>query len=251
MALLLRPRLGIISEHEGSMSAPKSIITHDRQPSKSMSQHDSTYTSIADDQRSAAESHDAKILVANVGLRLPDSLAFEAWEQAGRKLYRIADSSAWCLGDWLVYGQDRYQDRYQRTLESAGLDYQTLRNYAWVARKFDIGRRHENISFQHHAEVASLTCGEQDEWLNRAESLGWSRNRLRRELRQHRKGERSIGQQAALVPKLRVTEDAVRRWRAAADRASTDFEAWIIHVLDEAAADEFGLEIARARDVSR
>lgn len=174
-------------------------------------------------------------MATRVGLKLPMNLTFEAWQQAGPKLFRISDSSAWCLGDWLVYGQDKYEDRYQRTLESAGLDYQTLRNYAWVARKFDIARRHENLSFQHHAEVASLPQDEQDEWLDKAESLGWSRNRLRRELRESRTGERSP---TALVPKLRVAEDAVTRWRSAADRAETDFEKWIIHVLDEAAAEE-------------
>jgi hypothetical protein len=188
------------------------------------------------DHCTAAPSREPRILATRVGLRLPNNLPFDAWQQAGPKLFRISDSSAWCLGDWLVYGQEKYEDRYQRTLETAGLDYQTLRNYAWVARKFDIGRRHENLSFQHHAEVASLPPAEQDDWLDRAESLGWSRNRLRAQLRQSRTGERP-GEQAH-VPRLRVAEDAVTRWRTAADRAETDFEQWIIRALDEAATEQ-------------
>ena len=49
------------------------------------------------------------------------------------------------------------------------LDYQTLRNYAWVARRFPAGRRRAGVSFAHHAEVARLPEPEQDYWLRRAE----------------------------------------------------------------------------------
>jgi hypothetical protein len=39
---------------------------------------------------------------------------------------------------------------------------------------------------------------------------------------------------------LRVAEDAVTRWRAAANKSDTDLEQWIIHVLDLAARQELG-----------
>lgn len=191
------------------------------------------------DQNLARRHGKAQILATRVGLELPNNLTFEAWEQAGPKLFRISDSAAWCLGDWLIYGQEKYEDRYKRTLETAGLDYQTLRNYAWVARKFDLARRHERLSFQHHAEVASLSAPVQDDWLDRAEALGWSRNRLRRELREGRLG-RHTPDPTPLVPRLRVAEDAVTRWRAAANKSDTDLEQWIIHVLDLAARQELG-----------
>ena len=94
----------------------------------------------------------------------------------------IADSSAWCLGDWVVFGASRYSDRYLRAIEQAGLEYQTLRNYAWVARRFESSRRREALSFQHHAEVASLPEPEQDLWLQRADAAQWSKTELRRRI---------------------------------------------------------------------
>lgn len=73
-----------------------------------------------------------QILVTRVGLKLSADLTFEHWEQAGPKLFRIADLSAWRLGDWLVFGEYQYKDRYRRAIEVAGIDYKTLRNYACV-----------------------------------------------------------------------------------------------------------------------
>src|SRR4051812_29285733 len=65
----------------------------------------------------------SQIMPTRVGLQLPDELPYDVWEAAGQKIFRIVDSSAWCLGDWLVYGQDKYDDRYRRAVEAAGLDY--------------------------------------------------------------------------------------------------------------------------------
>ncbi|MFD1152718.1 LmbU family transcriptional regulator, partial [Saccharothrix hoggarensis] len=126
---------------------------------------------------------DGRILTTPVGLAFPRDVTFESWEQAGQRLSRIASSSAWYLGDWLVYGQDRYTGRYRRAVEAVGLDYQTLRNYAWISRKFEPSRRRSGLPFQHHAEVAALPPEEQDRWLDRAEREGWSRTALRRALR--------------------------------------------------------------------
>lgn len=117
------------------------------------------------------------------GLVFPPSLSLRVWERIGEELRSISDSSAWWLADWLIYGETAYTGRYREAIERTGLDYQTLRNYAWVARRFEFARRRDNLSFAHHAEVASLDQPEQDYWLRRAEEQGWSRNRLRKEVR--------------------------------------------------------------------
>jgi hypothetical protein len=44
----------------------------------------------------------------------PGNLHFDSWRRLGRQTDLITDSSAWWLGDWLVYGEKRYPDRYQR-----------------------------------------------------------------------------------------------------------------------------------------
>ncbi|MFD8146659.1 LmbU family transcriptional regulator [Streptomyces sp. NPDC059708] len=117
------------------------------------------------------------------GMTFSPAMPQRSWEEIGSQLRDLASSSAWWLGDWLLFGETAYSGRYREAVGRTGLDYQTLRNYAWVARRFEHGRRRDALSFAHHAEVARLARPEQDYWLRRAEEQGWSRNELRRQLR--------------------------------------------------------------------
>ena len=104
--------------------------------------------------------------VTSTGLRVMGSgLSFEQWAAIGRSIAHVSSGIAWALGDWLIYGEQTYADRYRSAIESTQLDYQTLRNLAWVARAFDSSRRREGLSFSHHAEVAVLPEPEQELWL--------------------------------------------------------------------------------------
>jgi hypothetical protein len=124
-----------------------------------------------------------RVGVPRVGLVFPDRLPFEVWAGVGAQLAAAAAASAWCLGDWLAYGQAAYGGRYREAVGRTGLEYQTLRNYAWVAGRFELSRRRDTLSFGHHAEVAALPAPEQDFWLRKAEQFGWPVMRLRREVR--------------------------------------------------------------------
>lgn len=172
-----------------------------------------------------------------VGLKFPTDMTYETWERTGVQISRIVDSSAWCLGDWLICGQSNYSDRYQQAIAMAGLDYQTLRNYAWVARKIDFARRRPALSFQHHAEVAPLTPDEQDHWLEQAENKKWSRNKLREMIRQRRRlgHARDLPEQAVL-PRVAVETERIARWRDAAEGSQHSLADWVILTLDEAAS---------------
>ncbi|MEV0675263.1 LmbU family transcriptional regulator [Actinosynnema sp. NPDC050436] len=176
-----------------------------------------------------------RILATSTGLGFPQNITFETWERAGRRIAGIVNTAGWCLGDWLVFGQNRYYNRYRRAIEKIGLDYQTLRNYAWVARNVDYSRRNDKLSFQHHAEVAALNPEDQTRWLDSAARNGWSRSRLRQEIRLSRGSIGTAGNSVAL-PRLAVSSENVERWRRAASGAETDFEAWIVSVLDRAAS---------------
>lgn len=167
-------------------------------------------------------------------LALPARLPIDVWMRIGQNLGAAADSATWWLGDWLVYGQDRYPERYRKAIDETALDYQTLRNYAWIARKFPPGRRRPALSMQHHAEVASLDPEVQDNWLDRAQQGGWSRNELRRRIR----AATAPGAGARpLSVELRLDVTQARRglWEDAADRANCDLSAWMLAVLDAAA----------------
>jgi hypothetical protein len=180
------------------------------------------------------------------GLRLPQQLPFERWLRVGRQLAGIYSSSAWCLGDWLVYGEMAYQDRYREAIERTSLDYQTLRNYAWVARRFSLSRRQDSLSFGHHAEVAALPEAEQDFWLRKVQQFGWSVKRLRHEVRtSHIQRSASDDTQPTQIPgrsrgpaariDIHITPEQLQAYEAAADKANLALKEWAALALDRAA----------------
>ncbi|TMR28024.1 hypothetical protein ETD85_37300 [Nonomuraea zeae] len=168
-----------------------------------------------------------------MGLVLPERFSFDDWRQLGRQIHLITDSSVWWLGDWLVFGEECFPGRYKKAIEETSLEYQTLRNYAWVARRISMGRRRDKLSFQHHAEVAALDPAEQDLWLDLAEQHGWSRNRLRGELRSARGGRRDEAPVSSIVLKIPVEKEEV--WKSAAMSANQSIDDWITMALDSAA----------------
>lgn len=192
-------------------------------------------------------SSESSILVRECGLEFSCHISFERWEHIGGRLLAVASSSAWWIADWLLYGEDTYLDRYQEAARKTYLGYQTLRNYTWVARQFELPRRRAGLSFSHHAEVASLTKSEQDYWLRKAEELNWSRNQLRRQVQislHERGGQRNATEQAserrtaaAVVQRLSVklTTDQFRDFSTIANSLNLSVEDWAIKVLTEAA----------------
>jgi hypothetical protein len=170
------------------------------------------------------------VALSRIAARFDPLLPFTAWQDIGGKIGCHSNATSWWLGDWLAFGQYKYGRRYKLAIGATGLDYQTLRNYTMVARRFDPSRRRSDVSFQHHAEVCRLSDGQQDVLLGLAAAQGWSRNELRRRVR------------ATLEPssvlectiRLSVKADRARRWREAAELSDCRLEAWAVRVLDEA-----------------
>ncbi|MGV9316244.1 LmbU family transcriptional regulator [Streptomyces sp. NPDC003691] len=183
-----------------------------------------------------AESRRDQVLTTKVGLHIPVGLAFEEWERAGRRLSGLLNSSSWWLGDWLVYGKDQYADRYERGIRAAGLQYQTLRNYAWVSRRFELSRRRPELSFQHHAELASLPADEQETWLDRAERRKWNTKQLRHAIRAERDAGSGRVSPAAATRRLAVPDHRIQWWHRAAAQAGTELGEWVTATLDAAAS---------------
>jgi hypothetical protein len=152
------------------------------------------------------------------------------------------------VGDWIVYGEKFFGDRYEQAIADTSLDYQTLRNYAWVAKKFTVSRRRDSLSFGHHAEVAALTEAEQDVWLNRAQQFTWSRNELRRRIRATRLARSQSFPKCETktkILKIDVTVERLDRWIHTAERTNSNVVEWIITTLDRAAVRESGSPRAR------
>jgi hypothetical protein len=205
-------------------------------------------------------------LILQNGLQLPPQLGYERWLDMGQRLQALNISTAWCLGDWLIYGEAVFEGRYRKAIEETLLDYQTLRNYAWVARRFPLSRRRDSLSFGHHAEVAALPDLERAYWLRKAEELGWSRNQLRSHVRQSLRmrdpatelpaareesgcadpdsvNDEAVGTgQVALQPgevvlKVSLNHVLLNACEAAASMAGAELESWVRRTLEFAARD--------------
>jgi hypothetical protein len=180
----------------------------------------------------AARSRHGVVRSTRTAVQFDPLTPFDVWEHLGGRMGVYANATAWWLGDWLVFGQAKYGRRYKEAVAATGLDYQTLRNYAMVARRFGVSRRRDNLTFNHHAEVCALPEEEQEAWLDRAAAGAWSRNELRRRLRAARRGSLA----AAEALRLELDRRRAERWRDAAALRGRALEGWAVEVLDAAAA---------------
>jgi hypothetical protein len=180
-----------------------------------------------------------RVRSSRTGMRFDPLMPLDGWKALGVRIAVYSDASAWWLGDWLAFGQMKYGRRYKEGIALTGLEYQTLRNYAVVARRFALSRRRNNVSFQHHSEVCALGDEDQDFWLDLAADEGWSKSELRRRLRAVRydpmAGATASARSACSALRLVLEPQRELRWREAASRDHCSLEAWITRVLDDAA----------------
>jgi hypothetical protein len=110
------------------------------------------------------------------------------WTAAGRRLGTIGRCGQWGIGDWIRYGNTRFGERYSRAARITGYDVQTLMNMVYVASRYGVSRRRENLSWSHHETLAALDPEVQDQWLDRAMAERLSISDLRLALRDWRRG---------------------------------------------------------------
>ncbi len=149
--------------------------------------------------------------VGSVAWKLPDNLSKDEWIEAGVILARIGAGMMWWVGDYWIYGQKTYGGR--KTIVDGpnwqGPSFQTCANAASVCRAFKASRRREDLSFGHHAEVASLDKKEADRLLDWAQATmattGKSRSTkdLRQEVRQCRARLRAASASRNVLAELR------------------------------------------------
>lgn len=119
------------------------------------------------------------VALGPTGLSFNGYLSFEEWEGVGRMLRSIGEALQWAWGDWLNYGQRTYGETYAQCSDLAGVEVKTLQNWRYVAEAVQPARRKEDLTFTHHAAVASLPPAEQDAALTWAAETGASVRDLR------------------------------------------------------------------------
>lgn len=129
-----------------------------------------------------AELEKAGAVVDN-GLFLPADLAYETYESIGAMLGALHQASSFLVGDYLLYGEHTYGEKYTQAALLLGLSPQTLANYASIAKRVPPGRRKMGVSFSIHGEVASLPPELQEHWLEVAKNENLTKQEVRDRLR--------------------------------------------------------------------
>jgi hypothetical protein len=171
---------------------------------------------------------------AEMGLELADGLSAAEWIELGKTLGIEARTSAFRIGDWLVYAEvaeyhDSKSSRYAIAEDTTGLDYGTLRTYASVARRIPLyRRRYTNLKFGHYREVVSIDDDSiQDEILNAANEGQWAVATVREEVKK-----RTDVRELVLKDVPRQIAD---RWEAEAQAASQPVWKWLFDQIECAA----------------
>jgi len=101
-------------------------------------------------------------------LILPPNLTYDQWDRIGRQLQLAGLAIQWWIGDWLIYGEHKWREKYINAVQVTGRSEQTLMNYQYVAKAITPSRRREKLEFSVHAEVASLDEEDQERILSKA-----------------------------------------------------------------------------------
>ena len=127
--------------------------------------------------------NDPKFTMTRTGIEFTDEMTFDEWNDLGKKITPIGKSIGFIIGDWINDGEGRYGEKYDEAIASTGLAVQTLRNYAWVARRVEMSVRTDNLDFTHHQVVAKLKSNEEkDHWLKMAVKHNLGKRRLQKSI---------------------------------------------------------------------
>jgi hypothetical protein len=146
-------------------------------------------------------------------------LSYERYESLGKALGLINRACSWWIGDWLIFGEGTFREKFAQAASATGLAEQTLVNRMYVCRNVPPSRRVQGVSFSVHAEVAPLSPREQTKWLRIASERGLSRAELRGRMKATRKDEGPLDDLDDETPNMTRILPAVRRLLRNAEEA--------------------------------
>jgi hypothetical protein len=141
----------------------------------------------------------------------PEGMDYPEWIAAGRRLGVVGRGSQWWIGDWLLFGTAKFGEGYVEASRVTGYDPKSLRNMRYVASRFPVSLRRDNLQWSHHALLAALESEEQATWLDRAVADRLSVADLRSEMRTAMRSEYAPAETAehpATEEALVATEEA-------------------------------------------
>ena len=97
--------------------------------------------------------------------KISNSVSYEKWVQLGEMFHTLHRNINWRIGDWLLFGEGRFPDRYSQATHLTGRSDVTMRNCAWVASVYPPEERVYDLSFTHYLEVAGVKETKERHWL--------------------------------------------------------------------------------------
>lgn len=123
-----------------------------------------------------------------LGLATTGKPTFDQWQQVGNRIKATYKGIHWAIGDWVLLGERTFGQDFAQGLDDCGFSYETVRNDRRVALAVEPGRRRPELPFDFYLAVVSesLSPGEQEQLLDRALVSKWSRDQLRKAVREHK-----------------------------------------------------------------
>lgn len=119
-----------------------------------------------------------------VTIQLPEKLSVQGFARVWTAVDNLRDRSKWWQGDLLNAGEARFGETYHQAMEATGSAYQSFANNASICRKYTPEQRHPNLSYSHHAIVASMPDDLREALLQRAENESLNTDQIRAEFRE-------------------------------------------------------------------
>jgi hypothetical protein len=123
--------------------------------------------------------------ITEFGLDTPSpssgALTYETWEKVGSVLGAVGNASSWAIGDWLIWGEHVFGEKYAQASLVLGVSEESLKIYHWVASRFPKSMRDPRLTFSHYKRLARL-AGEDPTavkaWIQRAIANAWTAQEL-------------------------------------------------------------------------
>ena len=141
--------------------------------------------------------------LSTTNLTFKRDVSKEEWMDVFKALKQVEGCVQFWIGDCLAYRQQKW-GMYDDIAEETGMAKQTLKDTKWVSENVKSSLRKDNLSFNHHKEVASLPPEKQELFLNMAVENKLSVRDLRNEIKKEKRNDEARHQSELPKQKFQV-----------------------------------------------
>lgn len=141
--------------------------------------------------------------LSTTNLTFKRDVSKEEWMDVFKALKQVEGCVQFWIGDCLAYRQQKW-GMYDDIADETGMAKQTLKDTKWVSENVKSSLRKDNLSFNHHKEVASLPPEKQELFLNMAVENKLSVRDLRNEIKKEKRNDEARHQSELPKQKFQV-----------------------------------------------